>query len=163
MNSKILSLLFIGSIFFTNCKRKPDNLNNVLTKEEISAVDSIKILSSEEGLTLLKTNCYACHSPTSVSHDALIAPPLVGVKAEYKMLYAERTKFIAQMSDFIAKPTKENAVMKGPVRRFGLMPPPPLDKKTIQEIVAFIYDNALEAPVWFPAHYESEHGGKWVQ
>jgi hypothetical protein len=163
MNYTTILSLFLSIIFFTNCKQKPDNLNNAMTKDDIEAIDNVKILSSEEGLALLKTNCYSCHNPVSASHDSIIAPPMVGAKAEYKILYTDRAKFIARMSDFIAAPTKGNAVMKGPVWRFGLMPPPTLDKKTIQEIVAFIYDNDLEAPTWFPAHYENEHGEKWEQ
>jgi hypothetical protein len=51
--------------------------------------------------------------------------------------------------------------MKGPVRRFGLMPATTLDRKEILEIVAFIYDHKLEMPDWFIEHYEKENRTKW--
>lgn len=159
----IKTLFFATFITVLSCNNKPDNLNAVVSNEEKAAIDSVRPLSQEDGTTFLKNNCYSCHNPNSVSHDAIAEPPLAGIKAEYKDLYTDRSTAIARMTEFVGQPSKGNALMKGPVRRFGLMPPVALDKKTIREIVTFIYDTPIDAPAWFPAHYEEEHGRKWVQ
>ena len=65
------------------------------------------------------------------------------------------------MSEFVAMPSKENALMKGPVKRFGLMPKPALEMEEIQELVKYIYNNELEIPKWFSGHFEEKHGEKW--
>ena len=62
------------------------------------------------------------------------------------------------MSDFLEQPTSANAVMKGPVKRFGLMPKSVLDKNQLRSISAFIYDHELKIPKWFPEHFEENHG-----
>ena len=48
--------------------------------------------------------------------------------------------------------------MKGPLRRFGLMPKNNLNDEEVKALVAFIYDNDIEAPSWFAEHFEEQHG-----
>jgi hypothetical protein len=91
-------------------------------QQEIASADEAVRNNSEESLRLMKLNCYACHNPKSTSHDNIIAPPLVATKYRYKKSYPEREDFIQNMTAFIANPTKENALMRGPVKRFGVMP-----------------------------------------
>ncbi|GAB5552526.1 MAG: hypothetical protein Sapg2KO_21170 [Saprospiraceae bacterium] len=50
--------------------------------------------------------------------------------------------------------------MKGPIKRFGLMPKTTLSKNEIQELVKYIYHEELETPKWFPEHFEEEHAVK---
>lgn len=157
---KILLSLFI-IVGFLSCSREPANKKEVISEMEVSAIEQLPLLSEEEGLKLLKNNCYTCHSPQSKSHDDMLAPPLAGIKYKYTKHYPNRTKFIARMSDFVHNPTEENAVMKGPVRRFGLMPKSVLKMEEIQQISAFIYDNKLDIPVWFKNHFEEQHGEPW--
>lgn len=103
---------------------------------------------------LLKNNCFACHNPNSNSHDEMLAPPLAGIKMRYMKDYGNRQEFIDAMAGFASNPTKEAAKMQGPVRRFGLMPKPVVEKEELMKIVAFIYDNELEKPDWFDEHHE---------
>lgn len=144
-----------------SCNSKPQNIDRVIPTAEIDQIENLATLSTEDGLQGLKMNCYSCHNPASTSHDDMLAPPLAGIKYKYSTLYPEREVFIAQMSDFIIAPTKENAVMKGPVRRFGLMPKTAMTDDDIYALVAFIYDNKLEVPSWFPDHFADQHDTDW--
>jgi hypothetical protein len=118
-------------------------------------------LPEENGKNILFTTCYTCHNPKVASHDALLAPPLAGIKYKYKKIYPNEVEFITKMTEFIAHPSKEKAVMKGPVKRFGLMPKTALIKEEIEEVVRYIYNNELETPSWFSEHFEEHHGVKW--
>lgn len=145
------------------CTNEPKNKNQQLTKNEIRDINNITSLHEVDATNILKVHCYSCHNPKSESHDNILAPPLAGIKYKYKQLYSDRAEFIGKMSDFIIHPSEENAVMKGPVRRFGLMPKTTLiNQKEVHEIVAFIYDNPLEYPEWFPQHFKEQHGQSWV-
>jgi len=109
----------------------------------------------------LMMSCYVCHNPKAESHDDILAPPLVAVKYRYKSMFPEREKFISRMISFIKEPSEDKALMRGPVRRFGVMPPMPLSDSQLKIIVGYIYDKALEEPDWFAQHFEAQHGHKW--
>jgi cytochrome c2 len=112
----------------------------------------------DDGLTLLKKHCYTCHNPNTKSHDDIIAPPLAGIKKHYSTNYPEKQDFTEAMIGFVKHPTAEKSLMKGPVKRFGLMPKPAATDQEIRQIVDYIRDFELEKPKWFDAH-EKGHGG----
>ena len=111
----------------------------------------------DDGLTLLKKHCYACHNPNTNSHDDIIAPPLAGIKKHYSDAYPEKADFSTAMMEFVKNPTAEKSLLKGPVNRFGLMPKPAISEEEIKQIVTYIRDSELEKPKWFDAH-EKGHG-----
>ncbi len=152
--SLLCTLILFGFNNITNSEIKP------FEKNPIKKVQKIAVISDEVALDRLKNNCYACHNPNSKSHDDILAPPLAGIKQKYKKQYPKEKVFIEKMSDYIAMPTEENALMKGPVKRFGVMPKTALSKTEIQELVKYIYNNEIEAPVWFQEHFEEKHGKK---
>ena len=115
---------------------------------------SAKAQQVEEGLLLLQKHCYSCHNPKSKSHDEIIAPPLWRMKKHYLEAYPEKADFESAMLSFIQNPTEEKAIMKGPVKRFGLMPKPAVPKEDLQKIVAYFYANELENPAW---HIEKDN------
>lgn len=153
---RILYLLLITTLL--SCNKKPKNSNKVLTDKEKKELQETETLSTKEGYSLLENNCFICHNPKAASHDNMLAPPLAGIKNKYKKSYPDEELFIAQMTDFVNEPTEENAMMHGPVKRFGLMPKTNLSKTEIEQLVKFIYNNKIEAPEWFAAHYEEQHG-----
>jgi mono/diheme cytochrome c family protein len=110
-----------------------------------------------EGLVLLQKHCYSCHNPKSKSHDEIIAPPLWGMKKHYLEAYPEKDSFEKAMVEFIQNPTEEKALMKGPIKRFGLMPKPAVSSEDLQKIVSYIYANELENPAW---HIEKDNQEK---
>ena len=146
------ALLFLGFINDTN-----DSTDSIKTYQKSERLN-ITTISNEVALERLKINCYACHNPNSQSHDDILAPPLAGIKHKYKKTYPQEEIFIEQMTDFINSPSQEKAIMKGPVKRFGVMPKTALSEIEIQELVKYIYNNDLETPVWFQEHFEEKHG-----
>jgi mono/diheme cytochrome c family protein len=126
--------------------------------ESPSAIIPIQTDLMVDGLTLLKKHCYACHNPNTNSHDDIIAPPLAGIKKHYFDAYPEKEDFSKAMIEFVKNPSSEKSLMKGPVKRFGLMPKPAVTDQEIQQIVTYIRDSELEKPKWFDEH-EKGHGG----
>jgi hypothetical protein len=116
---------------------------------------------NEETLKALMLTCYVCHNPR-VKQMNIIAPPLVGVKYHYKIKYPEKSEFVSKMVDFIMEPTLDKAILDMPVTRFGVMPDMPMEEDQVRQIVNYIYDNPIETPTWFPAHFEAMFGKKWV-
>lgn len=106
-------------------------------------------------------SCYVCHNPNIKSHTDIIAPPLVAIKYIYKLRYPDRSQFIEKMVDFVLSPNNQKGIMQGPIMRFGVMPELPLDSATVRQVTAFIYDNEIIEPDWFPEYFESRHGIKW--
>lgn len=108
-------------------------------------------------LALLKNNCLSCHSTNAQSHDDLIAPPMIAVKRRYSTVYSEREDFIRHIVSWAKKPKAENAIMYGAVNRFKVMPYAPYKEKDLQRIAAYLYDNEIEKPEWFDAHFKEMH------
>ncbi len=154
------AILLLGLIIIScNAHQKPEKME--LSQDHLTEIRIIKTIPPEEGLALVSENCYACHQIDSESHDNMLAPPLARIKYTYKKKFDSEELFIAKMSDFLIEPTKQKAIMKGPVRRFGLMPVTGLSNEEIKELTKYIYHNELEYPEWFPAHFEEEHHIKW--
>lgn len=117
-------------------------------------------ITSDSASNLLAINCYVCHDPKSSSHDELLAPPLAGIKKRYKSATSNRAEFIQKMTSFAFNPSKDAAMMKGPIKRFGLMPKTALDQPQIEAIVTYIHDNEIPAPSWFGEHEKQMHKGQ---
>lgn len=152
----LLIILFLSG---TSCNSQSGN------KAEESGTSSPiaekeQILITVDASKLLSTTCYACHNPASASHDEMLAPPLAGIKLRYMKASESRMDFIGKMTSYVSNPTEESALMKGPIKRFGLMPKTALSEEEIRSIVTFIYDNELPAPDWFAEHEKEMHGGK---
>jgi|AntRauMFilla1563_2_1112583.scaffolds.fasta_scaffold00909_6 cytochrome c2 len=126
--------------------------NPLPTKEEDQINPIYQTGQVENGLTLLQKHCYACHNPNSDSHDDILAPPLAGVKKHYAKAYPEKEQFSKAMIEFVKNPTVEKSLMKGPVKRFGLMPKPTATDQEIQQIVRYIRDVEIARPRWFDEH-----------
>jgi len=150
-NKRIFTVIMLSSavlLFLLGCQSKSQE-NASESSEETLIPNSI---SSDSASNLLAINCYVCHDPASSSHDDLLAPPLAGIKKRYKNATDSRAAFVERMTSFAFNPTKEAAMMKGPVKRFGLMPKTALDKAQIEAIVQYIHDHEIPAPSWFGAH-----------
>jgi hypothetical protein len=130
---------------------------NIAPKEAKSKIIQSESSVSVEGLKLLQQNCYACHSITSTSHDAIIAPPMVAVKRRYLMAYSSKEAFVKAITEWTLNPTEENSLMKGAVQNFKVMPKQPFNKEDIIKIATYIFENELEKPTWFQKHFEDQH------
>ncbi|MFS4415208.1 DUF3365 domain-containing protein [Maribacter sp. 2307ULW6-5] len=105
----------------------------------------------------MENQCYVCHSPTATEAER-IGPPMAAIKARYVMEYPEKSDFVAALWRFVEKPSEEKALMKGAVRRFGLMPYQHYEQTKIKNVAAFLYDYEVEEPSWFAAHWNERHG-----
>lgn len=161
--NKIIPILATILLILFSCSSEPKNKHQKPSTEELNQIKSVALLSNEKGMKMLSVHCYSCHNPNSVSHDNMLAPPLAGIKYKYRQNYQNREEFVYKMSEFIIKPTKGNAVMKGPVRRFGLMPKTTItSEQEVYQLVSFIYDTPMEYPTWFPKHFEEQHAKPWT-
>ncbi len=151
--NKYLVFLFSITILFTSCKQNKKELSQV---EEL--VSNIDYNQDSEAYILLKTKCYICHSVDSKSHDNIIAPPMVAVKKRYLRIYDDKQSFVNAFSEWSVDPKKENAIMRGAVAQFNVMPNQNFTDEEIRKIATYIFDNELEYPEWFESHEESMHG-----
>lgn len=148
MNTKLI--IFISALFVFSC-------NN--TKKEIvyTSTNSKETESTHPGKKLMETNCYVCHNPTA-DHDNRVGPPMIAIKKHYLTEGVTKQEFISAIQEWIKNPTEENAKMHGAVRRFGVMPKQVFPEETIQQIADYMYDNDIDEPEWFEAHFNSEKG-----
>ena len=117
-------------------------------------------IEQSESYLLFKNNCYACHSVTSKSHDEIIAPPMAAIKRRYQMSTDTRDDFIEAIATWAKDPKEENALMYGAVQQFKVMPKQAFNVEDLKKIAAYIYDNEIEQPDWFAAHFKEQRGGK---
>lgn len=149
------SIFLISMMLSVGCNGKGNDTTDDI--KELNGQET-ELLTTIDASYLITTVCYACHNPKVGSHDEILAPPLVGVKQQYLKASKDRDDFITRMFAFVSSPNEENALMKGPIRRFGLMPKPALNEEEIKAIVSYVYDNQLQAPVWFAEHEQEMHG-----
>ena len=123
-------------------------------------LDNDSVLNQSESYSLFKNNCYACHSVNSKSHDDIIAPPMAAVKRRYKMNYTTREDFIEAMVNWAKDPNQESALMFGAVEQFKVMPKQEFNEEVLFKIAAYIYDNEIEQPEWFEAHFNQEQNNR---
>lgn len=147
---------FLAALLFVSCNENKKELSQVAdnTQETIEYTQE-----SDEVYTLLKNQCYACHSINSPSHDEVIAPPMVAVKRRYSRMYDNKEDFVDAVSKWALNPEKESAIMRGAVAQFNVMPKQVFKEEDLKKIAAYIYDNELEEPDWFNAHEKEVHGG----
>jgi len=111
------------------------------------------------GKKLLETNCNICHSP-SASEEKRLAPPMIAVKKHYISESTTKAEFINDIQEWVKEPSEGKAKMYGAIRRFGVMPKTPFPEETIEQIADFIFENDIEQPEWFEAHFQGNGGMK---
>jgi len=151
---KPIYIIAIAILFLVSCNKSKEDT----TSEQI-AVNKTKT-EPPEGYTLFKNNCYVCHSVTSKSHDEIIAPPMIAVKRRYQKSYTSKEDFVEALVNWSKDPKEENALMRGAVQQFKVMPKQAFKEDDLKKIAAYIYDNDIEKPDWFEAHFKDEHGGE---
>ena len=149
---RINSLILAGLVVvFASCNKQKSN--------EDFGVSTSKASTSEnaEALALLQQKCYACHSIVTKSHDDIIAPPMIAVKKRYSMEYDTKEDFVNAVVAYTLNPKEENALMYGAVNKFKVMPKQAFEEEDLRKIASYIYDNEIETPEWFEAHFQENH------
>jgi cytochrome c551/c552 len=143
---KLNIILIISILFLYGCKEH---------KEPYLAINND--IQEHPGKKLMETNCYVCHSPTATMEDR-IGPPMIAVKKHYISENTTKEEFIANIQNWIKNPNEEDAKMFGAVKKFGIMPKTPYPDETINQIADYMFDNEIEQPEWFEAHFNEEMG-----
>ncbi len=144
------SLVFLSVLILFNCKQKDKTFDKGLLVETSTVND-------HPGKKLMEINCYACHNPTN-GQEERIAPPMIAIKEHYISNNTTKEQFIADIQDWIKKPSEARSKMPGAIRNFGLMPYAPFPEETVFQIADYLYDNDIEQPEWFEDHVKQERG-----
>jgi len=154
MKNRIIYLV-LTVLLFVSCDQHKKDISQ-LSKN----VPDHSLIQESDTYAMLNTQCYICHSINSVSHEALIAPPMVAVKKRYLRIYNTKEEFVDAFAKWALDPNKDDAIMWGAVSQFNVMPKQSFKEEDIRKIASYIFDNELERPEWFEEHEKEMHGGK---
>lgn len=157
MNIRIILLLSIVALFMS-CNQSNKKSGYTASSHIYNEVEIDNHLQKDNGYTLMKNNCYACHNPNTKSHDEILAPPFKAVKMHYMREYDSKEKFVNAMVDWVQHPDEDKALMFGAVKRFKVMPKLALSTEDLEKIAAYIYDNDVEQPEWMEEHMKERKG-----
>lgn len=144
-----LSLFFIV-ISCTNSSKSTDN------KSENTTQTSEAVINKEHFKTM-KNLCYSCHGPDA-KMEMRMAPPMIAVKMHYLKAYPKEEDFVNAIWQIVDNPDSNKVLMKGAVRKFGLMPYLPHPEEDVKAIARYMFHNELEKPDWFAEHKKKRHG-----
>ncbi len=111
----------------------------------------------ENGSELFDTLCAICHVKQG---QPTIAPPVFGMVNHVRRAYPNREAFVQRIVSWVNEPNEEDALMRGAIRKFGLMPKLGYSETDVRLIAEYLYDGKTEFPEWYIKHYEEEHGEK---
>lgn len=151
--------LSISALFILfGCQKKNTTFTEISTHADEKTADVV------EGKKLMETHCYLCHSPDAAENQGRIGPPMVAIKAHYidKKGYS-KDEFIEKMTSFVQNPTKDKAILKGAVKKHGLMPKQDFPIGSVEKIAAYLYEYKIEEPQWFQSHWQSHGNQNWSQ
>ena len=134
------------------------NENKKVVTHSDHKISNSQYNKESDAYELLNTQCYICHSINSVSHDSIIAPPMAAVKMRYSRTYKTKESFVEAISDWAIDPKLENALMRGAVKQFNVMPKQVFKEEDLEKIASYIFENELEVPEWFAEHEKDMHG-----
>lgn len=149
---KIILTIILAAFALVSCSNTSKKQANEVVKNAVLG-EELKV----EGLELMQQKCYTCHSVITKSHDDIIAPPMIAVKKRYMMAFDTKQEFVEAFTNWALNPVEENALMFGAVQKFKVMPKQEFKKDEIEKIANYVYDNDIETPEWFGAHFDEEH------
>ena len=110
-----------------------------------------------DGKELLTQRCLICHGNDQTEENRL-APPIVAVKQRYLKQFGDKESFVSAIAQWANQPSENRSLMRGALRKFGLMPALPYDENDLRAIADYIYDGSMEKPAGFDEHQKAEHG-----
>ncbi|MCF6360477.1 MAG: hypothetical protein L3J29_06910 [Cyclobacteriaceae bacterium] len=156
-----IQILFLGLTAVTfscgtstteNTEGETIAVETVAVTTEVAAIDTVSA-----NYMLLKNQCLICHGGAP-SHDELIAPPMAAIKWRYSKQFDNKEDFVNGIVAWGVDPKEEEALMKGAVKRFKVMPKLATSEEDLRVIAEFVYDNELQEPEWFAEHFKKMHG-----
>ncbi|MBC2607848.1 hypothetical protein [Pelagicoccus albus] len=135
-------------------------LSTAASVTPLSRVLSQQSDSTTRGAETLQNLCIACHQ-TQPSHELQekgLAPPLWGVRDHYLEKYPDRETFVEAIVAYLPKPEADKSLMKGAIKRFGIMPPLPLPEDALKDAANAMYDaEGFQEPTWWAEHVKAKH------
>lgn len=147
-------LVIVLLVLFSSCKDGKKDAY-VPTPDETLKV-ALQDANKHPGKKFMETECYICHNPKA-SQASMIAPPMIAVKRHYIDSSTTKEAFTKALIRWVNDPETESK-MPGALKRFGCMPYMPYPDESLAQIADYLYDNEIEKPDWFDAHYNGEHG-----
>jgi len=134
--------LFAGSVFSKkttyNNSKTIENNNNIVGKQ------------------LFEMRCNICHGIKS-QNSKMLAPPFYNIKSKYSKIYRTKSAFKNAIVNFVSEPKKENTIMYGAVKQFGVMPKLSYPKDELLKIAEYIYNAKFQKPVWCNGSKPQQH------
>ena len=131
-------------------------LSFIFLSPTVIASDELK-----EGMQLYVKHCISCHgTENGMDMSKRVAPPVFAVKMHYIGTYSDKDSFVMAIADWLETRDADNSMMRGAVRRFGVMPEVKVTRDEAEKIAGYIFEGDLENPVGFKEHYEKQHGKK---
>ena len=150
-------IILITVLFFFSCNQsKKSDYSKKNTKEV-----TVEKATTPSGKKLLETKCFVCHN-SSTPNDERVAPPMIAIKAHYIGENTSEEEFTNNFLNFVLNPTKEKAVMRGAVKRFGVMPYQKFEEEDLKKIANYLYNYKIEEPSWFKEHWESKQRKSYI-
>jgi len=116
---------------------------------------SNSVFATENGSELFDKLCAICHVKQG---QPTIAPPVFGMVNHVRRAYPNREQFVERIINWVNEPKAEDALMRGAIRKFGLMPKLGYSENDVRLIAEYLYDGKTEFPEWYIEHYKEEHG-----
>lgn len=87
--------------------------------------------------------CNACHEETL---DPAKGPPLFAINKRYSRKHPDKADFIDAVRSFVVNPQAGNSLIPHAIEVMGLMPALPLDRTTLGNIGAYLYEENFPRP-----------------
>ncbi len=97
----------------------------------------------ERAKQLIENKCSACHNP-DIPETSMMAPTFATIKQKYKSTTADKAGFIAHFTAFVENPSRDKALLKGAVEKYGLMAREGTKRNDIKKIAQYIYTTDLD-------------------
>jgi len=108
------------------------------------------------GKQLFETRCNICHGIKDNSQN-MLAPPFYNIKSKYSKVFRTKESFENAIIKFVSEPQKENTLMFGAVKQFGVMPKLSYPKDEIILVADYIYNTEFQKPVWCNGSKSQQH------
>ena len=155
---KNIIIILIISIFGFSCNQNStSNKKNEKQDSLILSAGQKNETAPKNASQLYQQKCLICHDLGSSEANA-VAPPMASVQRRYKMTYDNKEDFVTAMVAFTENPSEDKVMMIKAREKFNIMPKLSYDKKDLETIAAYIYDNELPKPAWYNEHFKKEHG-----
>lgn len=130
----------------TACSRSPMD-----QAEEAFSADAIL-----QGTQLTKTYCNTCHGVGDRELDAMLAPPLLGVRDVYIERYPDPEAFVDAVVAFTQHPKRENSLMPHAVEQYGLKASVSMAQNELRLAAIALFAEQVERPKWM-REYRKAH------